>query len=99
MIISSNAGRSNCRSVSTSKCSYLLMKEENRGKIRWFSGIDHCRFKKQFHPGDQLRLEVEITRVRGLIAKTNAVATVDGEIACEAEVTFALYNNKERGRG
>lgn len=68
----------------------MLMKDENRGKIGFFAGIDRCRFKKQVQPGDQLRLEVEITRVRGLIAKANAVATVDGEVACEAEVTFAL---------
>ncbi|HEK9099487.1 3-hydroxyacyl-ACP dehydratase FabZ [Bacillus pfraonensis] len=73
----------------------MLMKDENRGKIGLFAGIDRCRFKKQVHPGDQLRLEVEMTRVRGLIAKANAVATVDGEVVCEAEVTFALYNNKE----
>ncbi|KGR85539.1 3-hydroxyacyl-ACP dehydratase FabZ [Lysinibacillus odysseyi] len=73
----------------------MLMKDENRGKLGLFAGIDRCRFKKQVHPGDQLRLEVEMTRVRGLIAKANAVATVDGEVACEAEVTFALYNNEE----
>jgi 3-hydroxyacyl-[acyl-carrier-protein] dehydratase len=72
----------------------MLMKEENQGKIGLFAGIDRCRFKKQVHPGDQLCLEVEITRVRGLIAKANAVATVDGEIACDAEVTFALFDNK-----
>ncbi|MBJ8106943.1 MULTISPECIES: 3-hydroxyacyl-ACP dehydratase FabZ [Bacillus cereus group] len=73
----------------------MLMKDENRGKIGLFAGIDRCRFKKQVHPGDQLRLEVEMTRVRGLIAKANAVATVDGEVVCEAEITFALYNNKK----
>lgn len=73
----------------------MLMKDENRGKLGLFAGIDRCRFKKQVHPGDQLRLEVEMTRVRGLIAKANAVATVNGEVACEAEVTFALYNNEE----
>ncbi|MDA7025347.1 3-hydroxyacyl-ACP dehydratase FabZ [Bacillus sp. CLL-7-23] len=69
----------------------MLMKDENRGKIGLFAGIDRCRFKKQVHPGDQLRLEVDITRVRGFIAKAHAVATVDGEMACEAEVTFALH--------
>lgn len=73
----------------------MLMKAENRGKLGLFAGIDRCRFKKQVRPGDQLRLEVEISRVRGLIAKATAVATVDGEVACEAEVTFALYNEKE----
>ncbi|PGZ08389.1 3-hydroxyacyl-[acyl-carrier-protein] dehydratase FabZ [Bacillus cereus] len=73
----------------------MLMKEENRGKIGLFAGIDNCRFKKQVRPGDQLRLEVEITRVRGLIAKAHAIATIDDEIVCEADVTFALFDNKK----
>jgi len=68
----------------------MLSKDENKGKLGLFAGIDNCRFKKQVVPGDQLRLEVQITRARGSIAKAKAIATVDGEIACEADVTFAL---------
>ncbi len=68
----------------------VLMKEENKGKTPFFAGIDHCRFKKQVRPGDQLRLEVEMTRVRGSIGKGKGIATVDGEIVCEAELIFAL---------
>ncbi|MFJ5964339.1 MULTISPECIES: 3-hydroxyacyl-ACP dehydratase FabZ [unclassified Bacillus (in: firmicutes)] len=68
----------------------MLSKEENKGKIGLFAGIDGCRFKRQVKPGDQLRLEVEITRLRGPIGKGKAVATVDGEIACEAELTFSI---------
>lgn len=68
----------------------MLKQEANRGKLAFFAGIDGCRFKRQVVPGDQLRLEVEILKVRGPIGKGRAVATVDGEIACEAELTFAL---------
>ena len=68
----------------------VLMKEENKGKTPFFAGIDHCRFKKQVTPGDQLRLEVEMTRVRGSIGKGKGVATVNGEVVCEAELIFAL---------
>ncbi|GKV57434.1 3-hydroxyacyl-[acyl-carrier-protein] dehydratase FabZ [Sporosarcina sp. NCCP-2222] len=68
----------------------MLSKEENRGRIGFLAGIDNCRFKRQVTPGDTLRLEVEITRMRGMIGKGKAIATVDGEIACEAEITFAL---------
>ncbi|GGG26276.1 3-hydroxyacyl-[acyl-carrier-protein] dehydratase FabZ [Lysinibacillus alkalisoli] len=70
----------------------MLMKEENKGQIGLFAGIDKCRFKRQVVPGDQLRLEVTMTRTRGKIAKATAVATVEGEVACEAEVTFALMD-------
>ncbi|MFC0561045.1 3-hydroxyacyl-ACP dehydratase FabZ [Halalkalibacter alkalisediminis] len=68
----------------------ILKPEENRGKLAFFAGIDNCRFKKQVKPGDQLRLEVEITRVKGPIGKGHAVATVNGEIACETDITFAI---------
>ncbi|KAB7707449.1 3-hydroxyacyl-ACP dehydratase FabZ [Bacillus aerolatus] len=68
----------------------MLIKEENRGKLAFFAGIDGCRFKRQVVPGDQLRLEVEMTRLRGPVGKGKAVATVNGELACEAEITFAL---------
>ncbi|WP_349408790.1 3-hydroxyacyl-ACP dehydratase FabZ [Pseudalkalibacillus sp. SCS-8] len=73
----------------------LLKKEENRGRLAFFAGIDGCRFKRQVRPGDQLRLEVELTRVRGSMGKGKATATVDGEVACEAEIMFALGEKKE----
>ncbi|MRG86168.1 3-hydroxyacyl-ACP dehydratase FabZ [Salinibacillus xinjiangensis] len=68
----------------------ILQKEENKGKIGFLAGIDKCRFKRQVTPGDQLRLEVEIIRVKGPIGKGKGVATVNGEVACEAEITFAI---------
>ncbi|PIC71038.1 3-hydroxyacyl-[acyl-carrier-protein] dehydratase FabZ [Sporosarcina sp. P16b] len=68
----------------------LLKKEENKGRLAFFAGIDNCRFKRQVIPGDTLRLEVEIVRLRGTIGKGKAIATVEGEVACEADITFAL---------
>ena len=68
----------------------VLMQEENKGKLAFFAGIDNCRFKRQVKPGDQLRLEVEIVRLRGSVGKGKAVATVDGEVACETEIMFAF---------
>lgn len=68
----------------------VLDMEENKGKIGFLAGVDKCRFKRQVQPGDQLRLEVEILRMKGPIGKGKAIATVDGETACEAEITFAI---------
>ena len=68
----------------------VLGLEENKGKIGFFAGVDKCRFKKQVKPGDQLKLEVEITRMRGAIGKGKGIATVDGEVSCEAEIMFAI---------
>ncbi|WP_217586619.1 3-hydroxyacyl-ACP dehydratase FabZ [Lentibacillus saliphilus] len=68
----------------------VLGREENKGKIGFLAGIDKCRFKRQVKPGDQLQLEVEITRLKGPIGKGRGKATVNGEIACEADIMFAI---------
>ncbi|HLR67744.1 3-hydroxyacyl-ACP dehydratase FabZ [Virgibacillus alimentarius] len=68
----------------------VLHMEQNQGKIGFLAGVDKCRFKRQVKPGDQLQLEVEITRVKGSIGKGKGIATVDGEKACEAEIMFAI---------
>ncbi|PAV31331.1 3-hydroxyacyl-[acyl-carrier-protein] dehydratase FabZ [Virgibacillus profundi] len=64
--------------------------EANKGKLGFLAGVDKCRFKRQVKPGDQLKLEVEITRVKGPIGKGKGIATVNGEVACEAEIMFAI---------
>ena len=68
----------------------MLKKEENRGRLALFAGIDKCRFKRQVKPGDQLRLEVEMIRFKGPMGKGKGIATVDGELVCETEIMFAL---------
>ncbi|QGG51636.1 3-hydroxyacyl-ACP dehydratase FabZ [Lysinibacillus pakistanensis] len=68
----------------------MLTKEGNEGRLGLLAGIDQCRFKKQVKPGDQLRLEVEITRLKGAIGKGRGIATVDGELVCETELIFAF---------
>ncbi|WP_099361854.1 3-hydroxyacyl-ACP dehydratase FabZ [Fredinandcohnia onubensis] len=73
----------------------MLKKEENKGRLAFFAGIDNCRFKRQVVPGDQLRLEVEITRLRGSIGKGKGIATVNGELVCETEIMFALGEKTE----
>lgn len=60
-------------------------------KDNWFYlvGVDNARFKRIVVPGDQLRLEVEIVKVRRDIWKFQGTATVDGELACSAEIMTA----------
>ncbi|TQR12807.1 3-hydroxyacyl-ACP dehydratase FabZ [Psychrobacillus soli] len=70
----------------------MLTQEGNQGRLGLLAGIDKCRFKRQVKPGDQLRLEVEITRIKGPIGKGKGVATVDGELVCETELIFAFGN-------
>lgn len=68
----------------------MLGMKENKGKIGFLAGVDKCRFKRQVVPGDQLKLEVEITRIKGPIGKGKGTATVNGELACQAEIMFAI---------
>lgn len=68
----------------------ILSKEENKGKNALFGGIDKLRFKKQVVPGDTLKLEVKIIKQKGTVGVGEAVATVDGKIACKGELTFAI---------
>jgi 3-hydroxyacyl-[acyl-carrier-protein] dehydratase len=68
----------------------LLSLPENEGKLVFFAGIDKVRFKRQVRPGDTLRLETEITRVRAGIGFGAAKATVDGELVCTGELMFAV---------
>ena len=63
---------------------------ENKGKLALFAGIDGARFKRPVVPGDTLRLEVEMTRMRGRVGKAEAQAFVGEELACRAELTFAI---------
>ncbi|QJC53801.1 3-hydroxyacyl-ACP dehydratase FabZ [Paenibacillus albicereus] len=68
----------------------ILKVEANRGKIAMFAGIDEFRFRGQVTPGDTLRLEVEITRLKGIVGKGKATASVDGKVVAEGGIMFAL---------
>ena len=69
-----------------------LSHPDNKGKLGLFAGIDKVRFRRQVTPGDQLRLEVTLERLRGPVGRATAVATVDGAIAAEGKLTFALVD-------
>ncbi|MDO4317830.1 MAG: 3-hydroxyacyl-ACP dehydratase FabZ [Lachnospiraceae bacterium] len=68
----------------------ILSCEENKGKLVYFGGINKCRFRGKVVPGDRLRLETRIVRRKGPVGVGSAVATVDGRVVAEAELTFAV---------
>ena len=69
---------------------YVLRAPEQKGKLGFFASIEKARFKRPVVPGDQLRLEVEMIKVGSRLAHAKGVATVEGEIASEAEMKFML---------
>jgi len=68
----------------------LLSQPENKGKLVFFAGIDSFRFRRPVLPGDTLRLEVHLTKMRGPVGKGSAKAEVEGQKVAEGELTFAL---------
>ena len=67
-----------------------LAHPDHAGKLALFAGIDDVRFKRIVRPGDLLEMECEISRLRGPVGKADASAHVGGELACRAQLTFAL---------
>ena len=59
-------------------------------RIGLFAGIDECRFKRIVAPGDTLRLEVTMDKLGSRFGRGRGVATVDGETACEATISFII---------
>ncbi len=68
----------------------ILSLEENKGKTAYFGGINKCRFRGKIVPGDKVRLETKIIKVKGPVGIGEAVATVDGKTVVKAELTFMI---------
>ena len=68
----------------------LLSKDEFKGKIAYFAGINNAKFKRKVVPGDTLRLEVELTKIRGKAGIGYGIAYVEDKKICEGELTFMV---------
>ena len=61
---------------------------KSEGKISYYLGVDNAKFRRMVVPGDQVRMEIKLLRLRLGMAKVAGRALVDGELACEAEMMF-----------
>ena len=77
----------------------VLSEEENRGKLALFAGIDDCRFRRTVLPGDTLRLEVTVERLGRAFGRARAVASVEGEVAVEAVLSFIIPRDQSIAGG
>ena len=68
----------------------ILSVEANKGKTAYFAAMNNVKFKRKVIPGDKLRLECQIIRQKGPMGIGSAVATVDGQVAVSAELTFMI---------
>lgn len=68
----------------------LLSMPEYQGKLAYFAGIDDVRFRQPVHPGDVLRLEVVLEKIRRGVGKASVRASVRDQVACEGTILFAV---------
>lgn len=68
----------------------LLAKDEYKGKLVYFAGLKDAKFRRKVLPGDQLRLEVLLTKIRSKFGVGFGKAYVGNDLACEAEFSFVV---------
>lgn len=68
----------------------LLSHPDSKGKTAYFGGIQSAEFRKVVRPGDVMKLEVVLEKIRHNIGVGKGIATVDGERVCNAELTFMI---------
>ncbi|OGW87899.1 MAG: hypothetical protein A3C35_01570 [Omnitrophica bacterium RIFCSPHIGHO2_02_FULL_46_11] len=74
----------------------MLSRPENRGKLAYFMTIEGVKFRQPVHPGDQLRLEAQVIKIRSKTGQCTGKAYVGEKLVCEAEVKFALVESTEK---
>ncbi len=77
----------------------VLTLDAYRGKLGLFAGIDELRFRRLVQPGDQLRLEVTVEKLRGMFGRVQAVASVDGEPAVEGKLSIIIPRDQSLSEG
>lgn len=68
----------------------LLSQEEYKGKLVFFGGINKARFRQKVVPGDVLRLETELVKIKGPVGVGRATAWLGDKVCTEAELTFMI---------
>jgi beta-hydroxyacyl-ACP dehydratase FabZ len=67
---------------------------DRESKLVYFTGIDKARFRRAVIPGDQLRLTIDVLKLRSTTCKMRCTAEVDGQLAAEAEILSAMVNRE-----
>ena len=68
----------------------IYNKGSNKNKLVLFAGVDKVKFRRQVIPGDQVVLEVIAKNIKSSLGIVKAVARVENQIACEAELKFMV---------
>lgn len=74
----------------------LVLKQipDRQRKLVLLASVEQAKFRKPVVPGDQLRIEMKVTRRKSTVAKMHGFATVDGAVVAEAEVMCKLADKQ-----
>ena len=81
-----------CEMLAQNCCVLLMGDEEARGATPFYTSMDKVRFKRPVRPGDTVDLVCTITRARGPFRFATGTASVNGEVCCRADMSFALMH-------
>jgi 3-hydroxyacyl-[acyl-carrier-protein] dehydratase len=79
-----------CESIAQLGAYVVLHDERFTGKLPLFGGLDGARFRRQVVPGERLDLRIDVGRMSARAGKATGTASVDGKVACSAELMFVL---------
>ena len=68
----------------------ILAKPENRQRLPFFAGIERVRYRRPVHAGDVVVIEAVVKRLRSRMGVLHGIARVEGRVAVEGTMTFAL---------
>lgn len=74
----------------------VLRAQDASGRIPFLAALDNFRFRRQVTPGDLLRLEVTLERLKSRAGRGHGIATVEGELAAEGDIVFVLAAAEQR---
>ena len=81
-----------CEMLAQNCCVLLMGDEEARGATPFYTSLDKVRFKRPVRPGDTVDLVCSITRAHGPFRFATGTASVNGEVCCRADMSFALMH-------
>lgn len=77
-------------------CVVILTQEEYKdGYLGFFTGVDNVKFRRKVVPGDKLELRVDMKKFRFPFGKFDFTGTVEGELAVEGSLSFAMGETKD----
>lgn len=79
-----------CEAIAQLGAYVVLLDEAYKDKLPLFGGLDKARFRRQVLPGDRLDLRIDVVRMSARAGKATGTASVDGEVACAADLMFVM---------